>query len=92
MVALSWSLHDQGRRCRLCLRRLGNEASVGTPSYLLLDWWGTELVCSDGHGLLHVPEMKSSWQEFDQWVSLDESWKPLFEHEEPVHTPVSLRS
>ena len=87
MVALSWSLHDQGRRCRLCLRRLGNEASVGTPSYLLLDWWGTELACSDGHGLLHVPEMKSSWQECDQWVSLDESWKPLFEHEEPVHTP-----
>lgn len=87
MVALSWSLHDQGRRCRFCLRRLGNEASVGTPGYLLLDWWGTELACSDGHGLLHVPEMKSSWQEFDQWVSLDESWKPLFEHEEPVHTP-----
>ncbi|HEX4606469.1 MAG TPA: hypothetical protein VH724_20895, partial [Candidatus Angelobacter sp.] len=87
MIALSWSLHDQGRRCRLCLRRLSNEASVGTPSYLLLDWWGTELVCSDGHGMLHVPEMKSSWQEFDQWVSLDESWKPLFEHEEPVHTP-----
>ena len=87
MIALSWSLHDQGRRCRFCLRRLGNEASVGTPGYLLLDWWGTELVCSDGHGLLHVPEMKSSWQEFDQWVSLDESWKPLFENEEPVHTP-----
>jgi len=87
MVALSWSLYDQGRRCRFCLRRLGNEASVGTPGYLFLGWWGTELVCSDGHGLLHVPEMKSSWQEFDQWVSLDESWKPLFEHEEPVHTP-----
>ncbi|HEX4605195.1 MAG TPA: ABC transporter permease, partial [Candidatus Angelobacter sp.] len=32
MIALSWSLHDQGRRCRLCLRRLSNEASVGTPS------------------------------------------------------------
>jgi hypothetical protein len=87
MIALSWSLHDQGRRCRFCLRRLSNEASVGTPGYLLLDWWGTELVCSDGHGILHVPEMKSSWQEFDQWVSLDESWKPLFENEEPVHTP-----
>lgn len=85
MIALSWSLHDQCRRCRLCLRRLSNEASVGTPGYLLLGWWGTELVCSDGHGLLHVPEMKSSWQEFDQWVSLDESWKPLFEHEEPMH-------
>ncbi len=87
MIALSWSLYDQGRRCRLCLKRLGHAASVGTPSYLLLEWWGTELVCSDGHGLLHVPEMRSSWQEFDQWVSLDESWKPLFENEEPVHTP-----
>jgi hypothetical protein len=86
MIALSWSLHDQSRRCRFCLKRLGNEASVGTPGYLFLGWWGTELVCSDGHGMLHVPEMKSSWQEFDQWVSLDESWKPLFESEEAVHT------
>lgn len=87
MISLSWSLHDQSRRCRLCLNRLGNEASVGMPGYLLLGWWGTELVCADGHGLLHVPEMKSSWQQFDQWVSLDESWKPLFEPEEVVHTP-----
>ncbi len=86
MIGLSWSLHDQSRRCRFCLKRLGNEASVGMASYLLLGWWGTELVCSDGHGMLHVPEMKSSWQEFDQWVSLDESWKPLFETEEAVHT------
>jgi len=87
MVALSWSLQDQSRRCRYCLKRLGNEASVGMASYLFLGWWGTELVCSDGHGLLHVPEMKSSWQEFDQWVSLDESWKPLFEAEEVVQAP-----
>jgi MacB-like periplasmic core domain len=79
MVALSWCIHDQCRRCRICLRRLGNEASVGAPGYLLLDWWGTELVCSDGHGLLHVPERKSSWEEPEQWVPLDESWKPLFE-------------
>jgi MacB-like periplasmic core domain len=84
MVALSWSMHDQCRRCRICLKRLGNEASVGAPSYLLLDWWGTELVCSDGHGLLHVPEMKSSWLEFEQWVHLDESWKPLFEEDRSV--------
>lgn len=87
MIALSWSLHDQSRRCRFCLKRLGNEASVGMPGYLFLGWWGTELVCSDGHGMLHVPEMKSSWQEFDQWVSLDESWKPLFETEEAIHAP-----
>jgi hypothetical protein len=82
MVALSWSLHDQCRRCRVCLKRLGHEASVGAPGYLLLDWWGTELVCSQGHGLLHVPEMKSSWLEFEQWIRLDESWQPLFESEE----------
>jgi hypothetical protein len=84
MIALSWSIHDQCRRCRVCLKRLGNEASVGAPSYLLLDWWGTELVCSEGHGLLHVPEMKSSWLEIEQWVRLDESWKPLFESDKAV--------
>lgn len=81
MAALSWCLYDQTRRCRVCLKRLSNEASVGTASYLLLDWWGTELVCSDGHGLLHVPEMQSSWLEDEQWVHLDESWKPLFERD-----------
>lgn len=86
MLTLSWSLHDQCRRCRICLKRLSNEASVGAPSYLLLDWWGTELVCSNGHGLLHVPQMKSSWLEFEQWVHLDESWKPLFEEDKPVNT------
>jgi hypothetical protein len=84
MAALSWCLYDQTRRCRVCLKRLGNEASVGAASYLLLDWWGTELVCSDGHGLLHVPEMQSSWLEVERWVNLDESWKPLFEGEKTV--------
>jgi hypothetical protein len=84
MLCLSWSLHDQSRRCRVCLKRLGNEANVGAPSYLLLDWWGTELVCPEGHGVLHVPEMSSSWLEFEQWVHLDESWKPLFEDKKAV--------
>jgi hypothetical protein len=84
MVALSWSLYDQTRRCRVCLKRLSNEASVGAPSYLFLDWWGTELICSDGHGLLHVPEMQSSWLEVEQWVQLDESWKTLFEGDRVV--------
>lgn len=86
MLGISWALHDQSRRCRICLKRLGNEASVGAPSYLLLDWWGTELVCPEGHGLLHVPEMASSWLEFDQWIRLDESWKPLFEEDKLATT------
>ncbi|HEY6274536.1 MAG TPA: ABC transporter permease [Terriglobales bacterium] len=84
MLSVSWALHDQSRRCRICLKRLGNEASVGAPSYLLLDWWGTELVCPQGHGVLHVPEMSSSWLEVDQWVCMDESWKPLFEENKAV--------
>ena len=84
MLALFWALHDQSRRCRICLKRLGNEASVGAPSYLFLDWWGTELVCPEGHGVLHIPEMTSSWLEFEQWVHLDESWKPLFEENKAV--------
>jgi hypothetical protein len=57
---------------------------VGAPSYLLLDWGGTELVCSEGHGMLHVPEMESSCLELGQWVQLDESWKPLFEEDKAV--------
>jgi hypothetical protein len=82
VLAVMWSLYDQGRRCRICLKRLGHESYVGVPAYLLLDWWGTELVCSQGHGLLHVPEMHASWLQMEQWIQLDESWKPLFEAEE----------
>ena len=90
MAALFWSLHDQTRRCRVCLKRLSNEVSVGAPSHLLLDWSGTELVCSDGHGLLHVPEMNSSWLDDEQWVHLDESWKPLFEPDKRAPTARTL--
>jgi hypothetical protein len=85
-LALLWSIRDQGRRCRVCLTRMGNEATVGAPSYLLLDWGGTELDCSAGHGVLHVPEMKSSCLEPEQFVQLDESWKPLFEEDKAAST------
>lgn len=81
VLAITWSLHDQGRRCRFCLKRLGHEIYVGAPACLLLDWWGTELVCSQGHGMLHVPEMHASWLEMEHWTPLDDSWKPLFESE-----------
>jgi hypothetical protein len=81
-IAVSWSLRDQCRRCRACLKRLGHEANVGMPSYLLLEWWGTELVCPDGHGILHVAEGKTSWLEGDEWIALDDSWKTLFDSEQ----------
>jgi MacB-like periplasmic core domain len=79
MGVLSWSIYDQRRRCRVCLRRLGMAAHVGCPGCLLLNWAGTELVCIEGHGMLHVPEMTSSWQDAEQWTTLDESWMELFE-------------
>jgi len=30
-----------------------------------------ELACADGHGLLHVPEMRGSWCWYDRWVEQD---------------------
>jgi hypothetical protein len=76
---LLWSVRDQRARCRVCLRRLGLPTRVGCPGCLLLDWAGTELVCVEGHGMLHVPEMVSCWHEPEQWTSLDDSWQGLFE-------------
>ncbi|HZU28282.1 MAG TPA: ABC transporter permease [Bryobacteraceae bacterium] len=78
MGALSWSIHDQRRRCRVCVRRLGLCAHVGCSGCLLLNWAGTEMVCVEGHGMLHVPEMISSWNEPERWTALDESWQDLF--------------
>jgi len=35
---------------RICLRRLGTPIQIGAPGYVLLNWSGTEMVCSEGHG------------------------------------------
>jgi hypothetical protein len=78
---LVWSVRDQRARCRVCLRRLGLPTRVGCPGCLLLDWAGTELVCVEGHGMLHVPEMVSCWHEPERWTSLDDSWQGLFDTE-----------
>jgi hypothetical protein len=74
---LSWTIHDQRRRCRICLRRLGLAVHVGCPGYTLLDAWAaTELVCAKGHGILYMPDSESSWLEGDQWSNLDSSSSP----------------
>jgi hypothetical protein len=78
MGVLTWSIQDQRKRCRVCMRRLGLAAQVGCPGCLLLNWAGTELVCIEGHGMLHVPEMVSCWHETDRWTTLDDSWMELF--------------
>jgi hypothetical protein len=77
VLAFRWILVDQRRRCPVCLRVLSNPMSIGVPSRTLLDWYGTELVCSKGHGLLHVPEISNSYSE-QRWLHLDSSWSGLF--------------
>jgi hypothetical protein len=82
MGVLFWAVADQRARCRVCLRLMAFPVRIGCPGCLLLDWSGTELFCSEGHGLLHVPLMAPSWdEEADRWISLDDSWKGLFAHE-----------
>lgn len=78
LFALRWMLHDQRRRCPVCLSLLTRPARVGQPSRNFLDWNGTELICAGGHGLLHVPELPTSWFHTQRWLYLDPSWSSLF--------------
>jgi MacB-like periplasmic core domain len=79
MGVLFWSVADQRARCRVCLRLLCFPVRIGCPGCLLLDWSGTETVCTEGHGVLHVPQMAPSWdEESEHWIALDESWQELF--------------
>ncbi len=74
-----WSVADQRARCRVCQRWLCFPVRIGCPGCLLLDWAGTELLCTEGHGVLHVPHMAPSWDEQpEHWISMDESWRNLF--------------
>jgi hypothetical protein len=78
LFALRWVLRDQRNRCPVCLRVLTNPARVGQPSWNFLAWNGTELICEAGHGLLHVPELSTSWFSTQRWLYLDSSWECLF--------------
>jgi hypothetical protein len=81
VAPLSWAIYDQQRRCRVCLRRLGTPIQIGAPGHVLLDWSGTELMCSEGHGVLYLPDSEANWLERDRWDNLDESWAGLFREE-----------
>jgi hypothetical protein len=74
LMALRWVFADQEQRCQQCLRALASPARVGRPTYNLLEWNGTEQVCKQGHGLLSVPEMESSWRQSSQWVEMAAGW------------------
>jgi hypothetical protein len=78
IVALSWSVRDQHWRCRTCLRRLELPVEIGRTGSVLLNWAGTEMVCSEGHGVLYLPESPANSLDQDRWNKLDDSWKSLF--------------
>ena len=78
LFGFRWTLQDQRRRCPECLRVLSNPARVGQASCNFLSWNGTELFCMRGHGLLHIPEMPTSWFSTQRWLCLDSSWRSLF--------------
>ncbi len=78
VLGFRWVIVDQRSRCPICLRRLACPARIGCSSNVLLDWYGTELVCRKGHGVLHVPELMGSSYSAPRWVELDDSWRGLF--------------
>ena len=78
IFAFRWALNDQRRRCPECLCLCGNPVRIGHPSYVLLDWYGTELMCPEGHGLLQVPELPRASLSSHRWLRLDASWRSLF--------------
>jgi hypothetical protein len=74
-------LTDQRQRCPVCLRSLANPTRIGSPSQSFLEWYGTELICTHGHGLLYVPEIPTSWYRTQRWQYLDPTWSSLFSYE-----------
>ncbi len=78
LLGMRWALLDQRQRCPVCLRRVSNPAQVGSVSRMFLAWSGTELICTGGHALLHVPGLPTSWFSTQRWMYLDSSWDFLF--------------
>jgi len=78
LPAIRLTLRSNRHRCPCCLRKLGHPARVGQPSAAFLNWYGTELLCAQGHGMAHIPDMPTTWFSEPRWMPLDSSWAVLF--------------
>jgi hypothetical protein len=76
-IVLTWSIRDQLSRCRTCLRRFGIEVYLWGAGRTFLEITGAELVCDQGHGTLHVPEMQAGCVDGERWAYMDDSWRIL---------------
>ncbi len=89
IAPLSWAIHDQKMRCRVCLRSLGIPIRTGAPGNVLFNWSGTEMVCPEGHGILYLPDSEAKWLEGDRWNNLDNSWADLFRDRVVLRLPAA---
>lgn len=78
LFGMRWVLLDQRQRCPVCLKKVTHPAQVGQLSRTFLAWNGTELICTSGHTLLHIPALPTSWFDTQRWLYLDNSWEFLF--------------
>jgi len=77
IFGLRWALADQRQRCPVCLHLLSYPVEIGSPAQTVLGWYGTELICTRGHGLLYVPGTPTSWCSRQRWQYLDPTWSSL---------------
>jgi hypothetical protein len=70
VLAIRWALRDQRNRCPVCLCSLSHPVRIGGASHTFLEWYGTEFLCARGHGLLHVPEIRTSFYAEQRWMYL----------------------
>lgn len=77
VIAFRWALIDQRHRCPECLRRLLLPVRIGVASQTFLEWYGTEFLCGDGHGLLQAPETSTASSDRQHWLRLDDSWATI---------------
>jgi len=77
LLAARWIIRDRRERCPECLHLLSHPVPMGQASQTFLGWYGTELLCTRGHGLLYVPELPSNSCSSPRWSSLDPSLSSL---------------
>ena len=70
LLAFRWALDDHRRRCPVCLYHLSMPTPLGNSSRVLLDWYGTELICTRGHGMLYVSEVPYTSWGANRWLGL----------------------
>ena len=79
LLIFRWAILDQARRCPVCLRRLAMPVTLGSWSSPLLEPAATELLCDEGHGSLRFSEAHTTLGEIRRWITLDDSWRDLFD-------------